>query len=149
MQRSDLASELRRDRAGVTTASQERELRDIAARMGCQIVETYRDHGISGAKGMRSARAYTACRLPISVIQLGYSFGNNSDFAAVSPTGTGAIPRFSFGNHGPTEPGYPETGTVCLIFRRYKSTFTASRRLASRMTFGCCASLLSCSLFGW
>jgi hypothetical protein len=54
MQRSDLASELRRDRAGVTTANQERELRDIAARMGRQIVETYRDHGISGAKGRRN-----------------------------------------------------------------------------------------------
>jgi hypothetical protein len=69
----------------------------------------------------------------------------NSDFAAVGPAGTGAIPRFTFGNHGPTEPGYPETGTVC----RYKSTFAASRRLAWRMTFGCCASLLICSLFGW
>ena len=34
-----------------TTANQERELREIASRMGCEIVKVYRDHGISGAKG--------------------------------------------------------------------------------------------------
>jgi DNA invertase Pin-like site-specific DNA recombinase len=34
-----------------TTANQERELREVAARMGCEIVRIYRDHGISGAKG--------------------------------------------------------------------------------------------------
>jgi DNA invertase Pin-like site-specific DNA recombinase len=34
-----------------TTANQERELREIAGRMGCEIVKVYRDHGISGAKG--------------------------------------------------------------------------------------------------
>ena len=34
-----------------TTANQERELREVAARMGCEIVRVYRDHGISGAKG--------------------------------------------------------------------------------------------------
>jgi len=34
-----------------TTANQERELREIATRMGCQITKVYRDHGISGAKG--------------------------------------------------------------------------------------------------
>src|SRR6516225_3770999 len=34
-----------------TTADQERELREIASRMGCEIVKVYRDHGISGAKG--------------------------------------------------------------------------------------------------
>src|SRR5262249_48968033 len=34
-----------------TTANQERELREIAARMGCEAVRVYRDHGISGAKG--------------------------------------------------------------------------------------------------
>src|SRR5215813_1117299 len=34
-----------------TTANQERELREIAARMGCEIVRVYKDHGISGAKG--------------------------------------------------------------------------------------------------
>jgi len=34
-----------------TTANQERELREIAARMGCEVVRVYRDHGISGAKG--------------------------------------------------------------------------------------------------
>jgi hypothetical protein len=34
-----------------TTANQERELREIAARMGCEIVKVYKDHGISGAKG--------------------------------------------------------------------------------------------------
>jgi hypothetical protein len=34
-----------------TTANQERELREIAARMGCDIGKVYKDHGISGAKG--------------------------------------------------------------------------------------------------
>src|SRR5215468_6156176 len=34
-----------------TTANQERELRQVAERMGCEIVKVYRDHGISGAKG--------------------------------------------------------------------------------------------------
>jgi DNA invertase Pin-like site-specific DNA recombinase len=33
-----------------TTANQERELRETANRMGCEIVRVYKDHGISGAK---------------------------------------------------------------------------------------------------
>ena len=34
-----------------TTANQERELQEVATRMGCEIVKVYKDHGISGAKG--------------------------------------------------------------------------------------------------
>jgi DNA invertase Pin-like site-specific DNA recombinase len=34
-----------------TTANQERELREVAARMGCEILRVYKDRGISGAKG--------------------------------------------------------------------------------------------------
>ena len=34
-----------------TTANQERELRETAGRMGCNVVKVYKDHGISGAKG--------------------------------------------------------------------------------------------------
>jgi DNA invertase Pin-like site-specific DNA recombinase len=34
-----------------TTANQERELRAVASRMGCEVVKLYRDHGISGANG--------------------------------------------------------------------------------------------------
>jgi DNA invertase Pin-like site-specific DNA recombinase len=34
-----------------TTANQERELREVANRMGCEILRVYKDHGISGAKG--------------------------------------------------------------------------------------------------
>jgi DNA invertase Pin-like site-specific DNA recombinase len=34
-----------------TTANQERELREVASRMGCEVVKVYRDYGISGAKG--------------------------------------------------------------------------------------------------
>jgi DNA invertase Pin-like site-specific DNA recombinase len=34
-----------------TTANEERELRAVADRMGCEIVHVYRDHGVSGAKG--------------------------------------------------------------------------------------------------
>ena len=33
--------------------NQERELREVAPRMGCDIVKVYRDHGVSGAKGQR------------------------------------------------------------------------------------------------
>jgi DNA invertase Pin-like site-specific DNA recombinase len=46
-----------------TTANQERELRAIAARMGCEVVKVYRDHGISGAKGRNGRPAFDAlCR---------------------------------------------------------------------------------------
>ena len=46
-----------------TTANQERELRQIAARMGCEIVKVYKDHGISGAKGRDKRPAFDAlCR---------------------------------------------------------------------------------------
>jgi DNA invertase Pin-like site-specific DNA recombinase len=34
-----------------TTANQDRELREVAARMDCEIVKVFKDHGISGAKG--------------------------------------------------------------------------------------------------
>ena len=34
-----------------TTANQERELRQIAERVGYEIVKVYKDHGISGAPG--------------------------------------------------------------------------------------------------
>lgn len=34
-----------------TTANQERELRAVAERMGCEIVRVFRDHGVSGAEG--------------------------------------------------------------------------------------------------
>jgi DNA invertase Pin-like site-specific DNA recombinase len=46
-----------------TTANQERELREVAARMGCEIVKVYKDHGISGAKGREKRPAFDAlCR---------------------------------------------------------------------------------------
>ena len=46
-----------------TTANQERELRQIAAHMGCEIVKVYKDHGISGAKGRDKRPAFDAlCR---------------------------------------------------------------------------------------
>jgi DNA invertase Pin-like site-specific DNA recombinase len=41
-----------------TTANQERELRQIASRMGCEIVKIYRDHGVSGAKGRNGRPAF-------------------------------------------------------------------------------------------
>src|SRR4029450_5136381 len=43
-----------------TTANQERELRGIAGRMGCEITKVYRDHGISGAKGRDKRPAFDA-----------------------------------------------------------------------------------------
>ena len=46
-----------------TTANQERELREIAARMGCEITKVYKDHGISGAKGRDKRPGFGAlCR---------------------------------------------------------------------------------------
>ena len=38
-----------------TTVNQERELREVACRIGCKIVKVYKDHGISGAKGRDNA----------------------------------------------------------------------------------------------
>lgn len=43
-----------------TTENQDRELRQIAARSGWEIVEIYRDHGISGAKGRDQRPAFDA-----------------------------------------------------------------------------------------
>jgi DNA invertase Pin-like site-specific DNA recombinase len=43
-----------------TTANQERELREVAARAGWEIVKVYKDHGISGAKGRDKRPAYNA-----------------------------------------------------------------------------------------
>jgi DNA invertase Pin-like site-specific DNA recombinase len=46
-----------------TTANQERELRDVASRIGCEIIKVYKDHGISGAKGRDKRPAFDAlCR---------------------------------------------------------------------------------------
>ena len=46
-----------------TTANQEREVREIAARMGCDIGKVYNDLGISGAKGRDKRPAFDAlCR---------------------------------------------------------------------------------------
>jgi DNA invertase Pin-like site-specific DNA recombinase len=46
-----------------TTENQERELREIAQRVGWAIVKVYRDEGISGAKGRDDRPAFDAlCR---------------------------------------------------------------------------------------
>jgi DNA invertase Pin-like site-specific DNA recombinase len=46
-----------------TTFNQERELREVAARMDCEIVNVYCDHGISGAKGRDKRPQFDAlCR---------------------------------------------------------------------------------------
>src|SRR5438046_6076648 len=41
-----------------TTANQERELCEIAARMGCEVVKVYKDHGISGTRGRDKRPAF-------------------------------------------------------------------------------------------
>src|SRR5947199_5090317 len=41
-----------------TTANQERELREIAARMGCEVVKVYKDHGIIGTRGRDKRPAF-------------------------------------------------------------------------------------------
>jgi DNA invertase Pin-like site-specific DNA recombinase len=43
-----------------TTVNQERELRAVAARMGCEIVTVHRDNGISGAKGRNGRPGFDA-----------------------------------------------------------------------------------------
>jgi DNA invertase Pin-like site-specific DNA recombinase len=43
-----------------TTANQEHELREVAARAGWQVTEVYKDHGISGAKGRDKRPAFDA-----------------------------------------------------------------------------------------
>jgi DNA invertase Pin-like site-specific DNA recombinase len=43
-----------------TTANQDRELREVAARMGCEIARVYKDYGISGAKGRDGRPAFDA-----------------------------------------------------------------------------------------
>jgi len=46
-----------------TTANQERELREIAGRVGYNIVKVYKDHGVSGAKSRDKRPAFDAlCR---------------------------------------------------------------------------------------
>jgi len=46
-----------------TTANQERELRQVAERMDCEITKVYRDHGISGTKGRDKRPQFDAlCR---------------------------------------------------------------------------------------
>ena len=44
-----------------TTANQERELREIAGRMGCEIVKVYKDHGISNTRGRDNGQHSTDC----------------------------------------------------------------------------------------
>jgi DNA invertase Pin-like site-specific DNA recombinase len=41
-----------------TTANQERELREVASRMGCEIGHVYKDQGVSGAKGRDKRPAF-------------------------------------------------------------------------------------------
>jgi DNA invertase Pin-like site-specific DNA recombinase len=46
-----------------TTVNQERELREIAGRMNCEIVKVYKDHGISGTRGRDKRPGFDAlCR---------------------------------------------------------------------------------------
>src|SRR4051812_37559602 len=51
IKRHRVAIYLRVSTTDQTTANQERELRVVAERMGCEVVGIYRDHGVSGAKG--------------------------------------------------------------------------------------------------
>jgi DNA invertase Pin-like site-specific DNA recombinase len=46
-----------------TTDNQELELRQVAGRIGCEIVKVYKDHGVSGAKGRDKRPGFDAlCR---------------------------------------------------------------------------------------
>jgi DNA invertase Pin-like site-specific DNA recombinase len=41
-----------------TTANQERELRQVAERTGCEVVKVYKDHGITGTRGRDKRPAF-------------------------------------------------------------------------------------------
>ena len=93
-----------------TTANQERELREIASRMGCEIVKVYRDHGISGAKGRDKRPAFDKlCRdaarrefdmvMAWSVDRLGRSL---QDWSASCPSCTHSRSIYSCANRGST-----------------------------------------------
>jgi DNA invertase Pin-like site-specific DNA recombinase len=46
-----------------TTANQERELREVASRMGREVIRVYKDHGVSGATRRDKRPAFNAmCR---------------------------------------------------------------------------------------
>src|SRR5262249_42461077 len=46
-----------------TTANQERELREVASRMGREVIRVYKDHGVSGARRRDKRPAFDAmCR---------------------------------------------------------------------------------------
>ena len=64
-----------------TTANQERELRAIAARMGCEVVKVYKDHGISGAKGRNGRPAFDALSADLMTKIGNARARNNTDIA--------------------------------------------------------------------
>ena len=55
-----------------TTANQERELREVAARAGWNVTKIYRDHGISGAKSRDKRPAFDALCRDAPAIRCGY-----------------------------------------------------------------------------
>ena len=57
LSRSEAVLYLRVSTIDQTTANQERELREIAGRMGCEIVKVYKDHGVASAKGADKRKA--------------------------------------------------------------------------------------------
>jgi hypothetical protein len=62
-----VAIDLRVSTLDQTTANQDRELREVASRMGCEVVKIYRDHGVSGAKGRDEPRSSIGCvAMPLS-----------------------------------------------------------------------------------
>ena len=68
-----------------TTANQERELREVASRMGCEIVRVYKDHGMLLAGRLRETDAVIAAgsflpnkgRLACTLLELAGDFGQD------------------------------------------------------------------------
>jgi hypothetical protein len=71
-----------------TTANQERELREVATRMGCDIVKVYKDHGISGGKSVLPSTLSAGMRRSASSIWswLGASIGSAAAFKTLLPS---------------------------------------------------------------
>jgi len=74
-----------------TTANQERELREIAACMGCEVVRVYRDHGISGAKGRDGRPEFDRLCRDAAKRQFDLVIGLERRSARPQPSGLGRV----------------------------------------------------------
>jgi hypothetical protein len=127
-----------------TTANQERELREIASRMGCEIVKVYRDHGISGAKGRDRRPAFDKlCRdaarrefdivMAWSVDRLGQPAGFGRLPVRAARTQDRSIPAPTGARHHDAcrQGDVSDDGRICRVRARHDSGTRPRRACAS------------------